>query len=251
MKKKDRGKDTDKTKRPLAYGEEYVRDYMSGMEALGEAIEQGKVKLEEGDASEWAEKKVERNCEGDVIAKQKLKPVKLTKEQLQEALGNRKKNEEEEMEEDEGEEGEEGEEDEENEEDEELLEGDEEEEEMEGDEEEEEEMEEEGEEEESEKEKTEEEMTPEEREQLRQQRIAKAREVLSTRILSPKDFRILQGKDDSDDDSDESEEEDVEVANARHHSSVVNPSDLLGYHKKRKDSIEVCFYLIGSFLGKT
>lgn len=219
---------------------------MSGMEALGEAIEQGKVKLEEGDASEWVEKKVERNCEGDVIAKQKLKPVKLTKEQLQEALGNRKKNEDEEMEEDEGEE------DEENEEDEELLEGDEEEEEMEGDEEEEEEMEEEEEEEESEKEKTEEEMTPEEREQLRQQRIAKAREVLSTRILSPKDFRILQGKDESDDESDdESEEEDVEVANARHHSSVVNPSDLLGYHKKRKDSIEVSFYLIASFLGKT
>ena len=83
-------------------------------------------------------------------------------------------------------------------------------------------------------------MDPEEREQLRQQRIARAREVLSNRILSPKDFRIIQGKDsDDNDESDESEDDDAEVANARQHSSVVNPDDLLGYHKKRKDSIEV------------
>ena len=101
MKKKDRGKDNDKTKRPLAYGEEYVRDYMSGMEALGKAIEEGKVGVEEGGAASWAEKKVERNLEGEIKTRKKLKPVKLTKQQLEDAL---KKNRSEEKEDEEDEE---------------------------------------------------------------------------------------------------------------------------------------------------
>lgn len=52
--------------------------------------------------------------------------------------------------------------------------------------------------------------SPEERERIRQRRIEMARKVLATRVLTPKDYRILQG----DNDNDSSSEEDVEVANA-------------------------------------
>lgn len=269
----------------MAYGEEYVRDYMSGMEALGKAIEEGRVGVEEGGAASWAEKKVERNLEGEIRTRKKLKPVKLTKQQLEDALTKKRSEEKEdgdllESEEEEVEEEMEGEEEEGDEEEmeemeegeEEMEEGDEEEgmeeeemeegEEEEMDEEEEMEGEEEGEEEEGEEEEKEvkkekktkskkskeeeeideDEMDPEEREKLRQQRIARAREVLSNRILSPKDFRIIQGidSDDNEEEDDESDD-DAEVANAKQHSAIVNPADLLGYHKKRKDSIEVVF----------
>ena len=50
------------------------------------AIEEGKVGVEEGGAASWAEKKVERNLEGEIKTRKKLKPVKLTKQQLEDAL---------------------------------------------------------------------------------------------------------------------------------------------------------------------
>ena len=71
---------------------------------------------------------------------------------------------------------------------------------------------------------------------MRQRRIALARELLSKRFISVKDYNVLQGK--KEDDSEEEEDSDTEVAN-KEHPSVVDASDLLGYHKKRKDSIEV------------
>ena len=210
MKKKDRGKESDKTARPLAYGEEYVRDTMDGMEALGEAIERGEVKLDEEDNPEdWEEEKKILNGEGEEVSVKKWEPVKVSKELDAKVMGSKKTVS---MKEDEA-----------------LLEDEEEEEipelvESEG-EEEEEMKEEEGEEEEEEEEEGEEqreeeheisseaeknEDDPEERERIRQRRIEMARKVLATRVLTPKDYRILQG----DNDSDSSNEEDVEVANA-------------------------------------
>ena len=58
-------------------------------------------------------------------------------------------------------------------------------------------------------------MSPEKAEAVRQRRIALAREFMSTHILPPKLFRILQGdRNDSDSsDSDDSEEQTADVAN--------------------------------------
>ena len=74
----------------------------------------------------------------------------------------------------------------------------------------------------------------EERQRVRERRIALARELLSKRFISVKDFRILDEKKGESSD----EESDTEVAN-KQHSAVVDASDLLGYHKKRRDDIEV------------
>lgn len=233
---------------------------MDGMEALGEAIERGEVKLDEEDNPEdWEEEKKVLNGEGEEVSVKKWEPVKVSKELDAKVMKSKKTvsmKEDEALLEDEEEEipelvESEGEEEGEMEEEEEEGEGDEEEGEEEGDEED---GEEEGEMEEEHvissdavenKDEEKNEDSPEERERIRQRRIEMARKVLATRVLTPKDYRILQG----DNDNDSSSEEDVEVANAmvslwtfiksQHHSAVVNPDDLLGYQKKRKDTIEV------------
>ena len=68
-------------------------------------------------------------------------------------------------------------------------------------------------------------MSPEKAEEVRQRRIALAREFMSTHILPPKLFRILQGnRGDSDSsDSDDSEEQTADVAN----EIVSHPSFLI------------------------
>lgn len=200
---------------------------MDGMEALGEAIERGEVKLDEEDNPEdWEEEKKVLNGEGEEVSVKKWEPVKVSKELDAKVMKSKKTvsmKEDEALLEDEEEEEEipelvesEGEEEGEMEEEEEEGEGDEEEGEEEGDEED---GEEEGEMEEEHvissdavenKDEEKNEDSPEERERIRQRRIEMARKVLATRVLTPKDYRILQG----DNDNDSSSEEDVEVANA-------------------------------------
>ena len=204
------------------------------MEALGEAIENGEVKIDEEDDEEaWKVVEKKLNLVGEEVTRVKQKPTKIDKEAYEYARGPRKQKNMEangEMEEEE--------------EDEALLNESEEEENEENESEEEneeenEEEEEENEEEEEEEEEEEKKLTPEEeaeeKERVRQRRIALARELLSKRFISVKDYNVLQGK--KEDDSEE-EDSDMEVAN-KEHPSVVDASDLLGYHKKRKDSIEV------------
>ena len=91
MKKKDRGKDAIKTKRPLAYGEEYTRDFIDGMEALGEAIENGEVKIDEEDDEEaWKVVEKKLNLVGEEVTRVKQKPTKIDKEAYEYARGPRK-----------------------------------------------------------------------------------------------------------------------------------------------------------------
>lgn len=196
------------------------------MEALGEAIENGEVALDEEDDEEaWKIVQKNLNLMGDEVTRVKKKPVKISKE-VYESVKNKKREKEEEEEEENDEEllnseeaieSEEEEEDNENEEGEEENEEDENEEEM---------------------EEEEQKLTPEEeeeeRQRVRERRIALARELLSKRFISVKDFRILDEKKGESSD----EESDTEVAN-KQHSAVVDASDLLGYHKKRRDDIEV------------
>lgn len=201
------------------------------MEALGEAIENGEVALDEEDDEEaWKIVQKNLNLMGDEVTRLKKKPVKISKE-VYESVKNKKREKEKEEEEEEEEE----------ENDEELLNS---EEAIESEEEEEDNENEEGEEEEGEDENEEEmeeeeqKLTPEEeeeeRQRVRERRIALARELLSKRFISVKDFRILDEKKGESSD----EESDTEVAN-KQHSAVVDASDLLGYHKKRRDDIEV------------
>ena len=201
------------------------------MEALGEAIENGEVALDEEDDEEaWKIVQKNLNLMGDEVTRVKKKPVKISKE-VYESVKNKKREKEKEEEEEEEEE----------ENDEELLNSEEaiesevEEEDNENEEGEEEEGEDENEEEMEEEEKK---LTPEEeeeeRQRVRERRIALARELLSKRFISVKDFRILDEKKGESSD----EESDTEVAN-KQHSAVVDASDLLGYHKKRRDDIEV------------
>ena len=210
------------------------------MEALGEAIENGEVALDEEDDEEaWKIVQKNLNLMGDEVTRVKKKPVKISKE-VYESVKNKKREKEKEEEEEEEEE--------ENDEEllnsEEAIESEEEEEDNENEEGEEEEGEEENEEENEEDEENEEmeeeekKLTPEEeeeeRQRVRERRIALARELLSKRFISVKDFRILDEKKGESSD----EESDTEVAN-KQHSAVVDASDLLGYHKKRRDDIEV------------
>ena len=193
------------------------------MEALGEAIENGEVKIDEEDDEEaWKVVEKKLNLVGEEVTRVKQKPTKIDKEAYEYARGPRKEKNMEangEMEEEE-------------EEDEALLNESEEEENEENENEEEEEADEDAE--------DETHLTPEEeaeeKERVRQRRIALARELLSKRFISVKDYNVLQGK--KEDDSEEEGDSDMEVAN-KEHPSVVDASDLLGYHKKRKDSIEV------------
>ena len=205
------------------------------MEALGEAIENGEVKIDEEDDEEaWKVVEKKLNLVGEEVTRVKQKPTKIDKEAYEYARGPRKEKNMEangEMEEEE-------------EEDEALLNESEEEENEENENEEQNENEDEQDEEEAEEEEEEAEeekkLTPEEeaeeKERVRQRRIALARELLSKRFISVKDYNVLQGK--KEDDSEEEGDSDMEVAN-KEHPSVVDASDLLGYHKKRKDSIEV------------
>lgn len=216
------------------------------MEALGEAIENGEVKMDEEDDEEaWKVVEKKLNLVGEEVTRVKQKPTKIDKEAYEYARGPRKQKNMEangEMEEEEEDEALLNESEEENEEENESEgEGEEEgsEDEEEGEEEEgegEEEEEGEGEEEEEEEKKLTPEEEAEEKERVRQRRIALARELLSKRFISVKDYNVLNGK--KEDDSEEEDDSDTEVAN-KEHPSVVDASDLLGYHKKRKDSIEV------------
>lgn len=192
------------------------------MEALGEAIENGEVMMDEDDdADAWKIVEKKLNLVGEEVTRVKQKPTKIDKDAYDYARGERRQKnmeasgEEEEDDDDENEEEEVDDDD-----DDEML------------------LNEESEEEEEEEE--EKKMTPEEeaeeKERVRQRRIALARELLSKRFISVKDYSVLNEKKGSD--SEEEEESDTEVAN-KEHPAVVDASDLLGYHKKRKDSIEV------------
>lgn len=263
LQKKDRGRDAIKTMRPLAFGEDHVRVSVEGMEALGHMLEKGEIDEAELESLEaWKEEKKEKNLEGNTVTRKKQKPTKISKEALEFAEGARHKQwermagkkgkSEEEEKEDEallegGEEEEEIEEEvieseEEGEEEEEI-----EEEEEEGDEMNEEEMNENEndnepidnenenemnenesspmEESDAEESEDSDSMSPEKAEEVRQRRIALAREFMSTHILPPKLFRILQGnRGDSDSsDSDDSEEQTADVAN----EIVSHPSFLI------------------------
>ena len=231
MNKKDRGKEAVKTKRPLAYGEEYVRSSIDGMEELGRALENGEIDINELETQmAWKEEKKVKNLEGVTSTRKKLKPVKISKEALEFAGGARHKLrqqkekdedvallEEEDNELNENEELEE--ENEELEEDNEEVEEDNEE--VEENEEEVEENEEEVEENEEEVEESEElevesddddESTPAEAEAARQRRIALAREFMSNHIVPPKVYKMISGEENSEEDSSE-EEDNAEVAN--------------------------------------
>lgn len=262
LQKKDRGRDAIKTMRPLAFGEDHVRVSVEGMEALGRMLEKGEIDEAELESLEaWKEEKKEKNLEGNTVTRKKQKPTKISKEALEFAEGARHKHwermagkkgksEEEEEEKEEEKEDEallEGGEEEEEEIEEEVIESEEEEEEEEGDEMNEEEMNENEDDnepidnenenemnenesspmEESDAEESEDSdsMSPEKAEEVRQRRIALAREFMSTHILPPKLFRILQGnRGDSDSsDSDDSEEQTADVAN----EIVSHPSFLI------------------------
>ena len=225
MNKKDRGKEAVKTKRPLAYGEEYVRSSMDGMEELGRALENGEIDINELESQmAWKEEKKVKNLEGVTSTRKKLKPVKISKEALEFAGGARHKlRQQKEKDEDvallEEEDNELNENEELEEENEELEEDNEE---VEEDNEEEvEENEEEVEENEEEVEESEElevesddddESTPAEAEAARQRRIALAREFMSNHIVPPKVYKMISGEENSEEDSSE-EEDNAEVAN--------------------------------------
>lgn len=232
--------------RPLAYGEDHIRVSVDGMEALGRLLEKGEIDEAELESlGAWKEEKKEKNLEGNTVTRRKQKPVRISKEALEFAEGARhkrwdemmgRKKEEEEKEKNENEE-----------EDEALLEGSEEEieEEMNEMSENENENEEENENElsENENEMSENEMSenenpinesneseeaegmeeetdsdsmsPQKAEEVRQRRIALAREFMSTHILPPKLFRLIQGdrSDSESSDSDSETDENVDVAN--------------------------------------
>ena len=225
MNKKDRGKEAVKTKRPLAYGEEYVRSSIDGMEELGRALENGEIDINELESQmAWKEEKKVKNLEGVTSTRKKLKPVKISKEALEFAGGARHKlRQQKEKDEDvallEEEDNELNENEELEEENEELEEDNEE---VEEDNEEEvEENEEEVEENEEEVEESEElevesddddESTPAEAEAARQRRIALAREFMSNHIVPPKVYKMISGEENSEEDSSE-EEDNAEVAN--------------------------------------
>ena len=225
MNKKDRGKEAVKTKRPLAYGEEYVRSSIDGMEELGRALENGEIDINELETQmAWKEEKKVKNLEGVTSTRKKLKPVKISKEALEFAGGARHKlRQQKEKDEDvallEEEDNELNENEELEEENEELEEDNEE---VEEDNEEEvEENEEEVEENEEEVEESEElevesddddESTPAEAEAARQRRIALAREFMSNHIVPPKVYKMISGEENSEEDSSE-EEDNAEVAN--------------------------------------
>ena len=231
-----------KTKRPLAYGEEYVRSSIDGMEELGRALENGEIDINELESQmAWKEEKKVKNLEGVTSTRKKLKPVKISKEALEFAGGARHKlrqqkekdedvalleeednelNENEELEE-ENEELEEENEELEEDNDEEVEEDNDEEIEEENDEEIEEENDEEVEEEKEELEEENEELevesdddesTPAEAEAARQRRIALAREFMSNHIVPPKVYKMISGEENSEEDSSE-EEDNAEVAN--------------------------------------
>ena len=224
MNKKDRGKEAVKTKRPLAYGEEYVRSSIDGMEELGRALENGEIDINELETQmAWKEEKKVKNLEGVTSTRKKLKPVKISKEALEFAGGARHKlRQQKEKDEDvallEEEDNELNENEELEEENEELEEDNEE---VEEDNEEVEENEEEVEENEEEVEESEElevesddddESTPAEAEAARQRRIALAREFMSNHIVPPKVYKMISGEENSEEDSSE-EEDNAEVAN--------------------------------------
>ena len=224
MNKKDRGKEAVKTKRPLAYGEEYVRSSIDGMEELGRALENGEIDINELESQmAWKEEKKVKNLEGVTSTRKKLKPVKISKEALEFAGGARHKlRQQKEKDEDvallEEEDNELNENEELEEENEELEEDNEE---VEEDNEEVEENEEEVEENEEEVEESEElevesddddESTPAEAEAARQRRIALAREFMSNHIVPPKVYKMISGEENSEEDSSE-EEDNAEVAN--------------------------------------
>lgn len=218
MNKKDRGKEAVKTKRPLAYGEEYVRSSIDGMEELGRALENGEIDINELESQmAWKEEKKVKNLEGVTSTRKKLKPVKISKEALEFAGGARHKlRQQKEKDEDvallEEEDNELNENEELEEENEELEEDNEE------VEEENEEVEEENEEEVEENEELEvesdddDESTPAEAEAARQRRIALAREFMSNHIVPPKVYKMISGEENSEEDSSE-EEDNAEVAN--------------------------------------
>ena len=226
MNKKDRGKEAVKTKRPLAYGEEYVRSSIDGMEELGRALENGEIDINELESQmAWKEEKKVKNLEGVTSTRKKLKPVKISKEALEFAGGARHKlRQQKEKDEDVAlleEEDNELNENEELEEENEELEEDNEEVEEENEEEVEEENEEVEEENEEEVEENEElevesddddESTPAEAEAARQRRIALAREFMSNHIVPPKVYKMISGEENSEEDSSE-EEDNAEVAN--------------------------------------
>ena len=217
MNKKDRGKEAVKTKRPLAYGEEYVRSSIDGMEELGRALENGEIDINELESQmAWKEEKKVKNLEGVTSTRKKLKPVKISKEALEFAGGARHKlRQQKEKDEDvallEEEDNELNENEELEEENEELEEDNEE---VEEDNEEVEENEEEVEEsEELEVESDDDdESTPAEAEAARQRRIALAREFMSNHIVPPKVYKMISGEENSEEDSSE-EEDNAEVAN--------------------------------------
>ena len=224
MNKKDRGKEAVKTKRPLAYGEEYVRSSIDGMEELGRALENGEIDINELESQmAWKEEKKVKNLEGVTSTRKKLKPVKISKEALEFAGGARHKlRQQKEKDEDvallEEEDNELNENEELEEENEELEEDNEE---VEEENEEVEENEEEVEENEEEVEESEElevesddddESTPAEAEAARQRRIALAREFMSNHIVPPKVYKMISGEENSEEDSSE-EEDNAEVAN--------------------------------------
>ena len=255
LQKKDRGRDAIKTMRPLAFGEDHVRVSVEGMEALGRMLEKGEIDEAELESLEaWKEEKKEKNLEGNTVTR---KFAEGARHKHWERMAGKKGKSEEEEKEDEAllEGGEEEEEEEEIEE--EVIESEEEgegegeieEEEEEGDEMNEEEMNEndndnepidnENEMNENENEPIDNEnesspmeesedsdsMSPEKAEEVRQRRIALAREFMSTHILPPKLFRILQGnRGDSDSsDSDDSDDPTADVAN----EIVSHPSFLI------------------------
>lgn len=200
-----------------------MRDAMEGMEALGEAIERGEVPLEAEDkAEDWEEERKRMNCEGEEVVIKKWEPVPVTRELEEKVMGRREdaallaseseseevpqlveSEEENDYENDENDENDDEVEEEDNEDNKEEYNEDNE------DNEDNEEMEEENEDTTKTTSKAEQEAAAaKEREEVRQRRIAMARKVLSTRVLTPKDYRILNADESS------SSDEEVEVANA-------------------------------------
>ena len=243
-----------KTMRPLAYGEDHIRVSVDGMEALGRLLEKGEIDEAELESlGAWKEEKKEKNLEGNTVTRRKQKPVRISKEALEFAEGarhkrwdemmGRKKEEENEENEEEDEALLEGSEEEieeemnenemnenENENEEEMSENEEEMNENEEENENENELSEnenemnenpinesnESEEAEGMEEETDSDsMSPQKAEEVRQRRIALAREFMSTHILPPKLFRLIQGdrSDSESSDSDSETDENVDVAN--------------------------------------
>ena len=179
---------------------------MEGMEALGEAIERGEVPLEAEDkAEDWEEERKRMNCEGEEVVIKKWEPVPVTRELEEKVMGRREdaallasESESEEVpqlvesEEENDYENDENDDEVEEEDNEDNKEEDNE------DNEDNEEMEEENEDTTKTTSKAEQEAAAaKEREEVRQRRIAMARKVLSTRVLTPKDYRILNADESS------------------------------------------------------